>query len=885
MAKMRVQLSTGLPGLDRVFRGLMPGDNIVWRVNAITDYLPFVKPFAGYARENRQKLFYFRFAEHPPLLNEEDGAEIVPLHPANGFDPFLSEVHHTIDNAGRGCLYLFDCLSELAGDWCSDRMLGNFFMLTCPYLYDRAAIAYFSILRNYHSFHAVTPITNTTQILLDAYRHKDKLYIHPIKVQYRHSPTMYMLHAWEGDTFVPVNQSCIITEILDGVPWSRLDAASYQLGYWSKAFFEAEDIQQDLDNGVDREEESVYFFRRLLRMLISHDEPVLQLAQKYFTLKDLLNIRKRMIGTGLIGGKSVGMLLARAILRKTDARWDDIMEVHDSFYVGADVFYTYLVQNGCWWMIQKHKNSQQLDDETETARRRILAGEFPDYIVKQFADMLDYFGQSPIIVRSSSLLEDNFGNAFAGKYESVFCANQGGPHKRLEDFLFAVRTVYASTMGEEALAYRAQRGLLGRDEQMGVLIQRVSGATYGNLFFPQAAGVAFSVNSYVWHDTIDPTAGMLRLVFGVGTRAVDRADDDYTRIVALNAPGRRPEGNFDEVRQYAQRRVDVIDLEGNQLTSMAFEDILKKTDDCPIEMFASRDMALENRMARERMRPVQSWVLTFDKLLSETDFVKDMRSMLSTLHAAYDYPVDVEFTLNFFDREKYRINLVQCRPLQVRGTGISMDPPEDLAKENVLVESHGAVIGMSTQRRVDWMIYVVPSVYGELPVGERYAVARVIAELMHLDEIQDKVIMLLGPGRWGTTTPSLGVPVTFADINSVSVLCEIVAMRDNLVPDVSLGTHFFNELVENDILYMALFPNKEGNRINTKTLETDLPNRLVDLLPDAAEWTKAVRFLNMADLPEGAMCVLSANVIKQRVCCYTAPYREGFDVRPDGDDK
>ena len=169
---------------------------------------------------------------------------------------------------------------------------------------------------------------------------------------------------------------------------------------------------------------------------------------------------------------------------KTDPRWQELLEPHDSFFVGADVFYTYLVQNGCWWMMRKHKEDPNAEDESETARRRILAGEFPDYIVAQLTDMLDYFGQSPVIVRSSSILEDNFENAFAGKYESVFCANRGGQFKRLEDFLCAVRTVYASTMGEDAVKYRTKRGLHKQDEQMGRLIQRVSGSTFGNRFFP-----------------------------------------------------------------------------------------------------------------------------------------------------------------------------------------------------------------------------------------------------------------------------------------------------------------------------------------------------------------------------------------------------------------
>jgi hypothetical protein len=871
MPKLRLKLSTGLPELDHVFRGLMPGDNIVWQVESIRDYVPFITPYAAYARENRQKIFYFRFAQHPPLLEAGEEAEVITLNPDRGFEPFLSEIHRVINEEGRGCLYLFDCLSDLAPDWCSDRMLGNFFMLTCPYLYDKAAIAYFAILRNFHSFHALKPIASTTQILVDVYRHREKLYIQPLKVQYRYSPTMYMLHAWEDGRFTALNQSCIITEILANAPWSRSETASAQLGYWTKTFAAAQAAQEELDQGGGDQARVDAFFRKILRMLISHDAKVLALAERYLNLRDLLAIRRRMIGTGLIGGKSVGMILARAILRNADPeRWGRLLELHDSFFVGADVFYTYLVQNGCWWMIHHHKPSEGPDDETETARRRIHAGDFPDYIVKQYSDMLDYFGQSPVIVRSSSLLEDNFGNAFAGKYESVFCANQGGAHKRLEDFLFAVRTVYASTMGEEALAYRQGRGLMQQDEQMGLLIQRVSGNAYGSYFFPQAAGVAFSFNPYAWDAAIDPRAGMLRLVFGMGTRAVDRSDDDYTRIVALNAPTRRPESSFSAVVQYAQRRVDVLDLEANHLSSTAFEDVCALPG-IPVALFASRDREQERALGPARGKTLP-WVLTFDRLLTATGFVADMRDMLRTLQDAYGCPVDVEFTLNMVAGDEYKINLVQCRPLQIRGAGEALDEPSaDIAPADVLLESRGAVIGTSAELTLDWIVYVVPSVYGGLRESDRYAVAHLIGEIMRLPGLQKKSILLLGPGRWGTTTPALGVPVTFADITGVSVLGEIVAMRENLVPDVSLGTHFFNELVERDILYLALFPGKPGNTLNTAWFESRLPSRLAELLPAQAEWASAVRLLDASAFPEGGSLTLNANALRQRTVCYRQP--------------
>ena len=227
------------------------------------------------------------------------------------------------------------------------------------------------------------------------------------------------------------------------------------------------------------------------------------------------------------------------------------------------------------------------------ARQRILQGQFPDYIIEQFEEMLDYFGQSPIIVRSSSLLEDNYGNAFAGKYESVFCANQGPREQRLEDFLSAVRTVYASTMSEKALRYREQRDLLDRDEQMALLVMRVSGAMHGRYYYPQVAGVGFSFNPYVWNESIDPEGG--RAAAGLrpghaGGRPLRRRLHPARRAQRARRSG--PEANFDEVRQYAQRRVDYLDLQANRVMSGHFLDVIKESPDVPVEMFASADESL-----------------------------------------------------------------------------------------------------------------------------------------------------------------------------------------------------------------------------------------------------------------------------------------------------
>jgi hypothetical protein len=862
-------LSTGLPGLDRLLRGLIPGDNLVWHVDRLGDFAHFVPPLCRHAIAHGKTIVYFRFADHPPLVPEDLPVRICQLHTARGLEHFITEIHRVLDESGREAYFVFDCLSTLAEAWSSDQMLGNFFRLTCPYVYELESLAYFPLLRGCHSVRAVEPIANTTQIFLDVYRHRGELYVHPIKAQQRYSPTMHMLHALEGDDFVPLAESSTTAEILTATPWTGLDSVRMRQGMWNRNLLRAEEIWDAVQRGTRPAEDAAECFEGLLRMLVSRDPCVLELVRRYFTLGDVLQISKRMIGTGLIGGKSVGMLLARAIMRHTAARWHEVLEAHDSFYVGSDVFYTFLVENGCWWMRQKQRDPQTFLDGVEEVRRRILTGTFPAYIEQEISEMLGYFGQSPIIVRSSSLLEDNYGNAFAGKYESIFCANQGPHQKRLSDFLSAVRTIYASTMSEKALRYRAQRGLLDRDEQMPLLVQRVSGTHYQNYFFPQVAGVGYSFNPYVWSPYIEPQAGMVRLVFGLGTRAVDRSDDDYTRVVALNDPERRPETGPDEVRQYSQRRVDVLDLEANQLAAYDFADVSQRCDAAMLSHFATSDPDLATLAEKQRLDPRCALVLTFEHLLTKTSFVQDMRQILSTLQDAYKTPVDLEFTANFFAKDSYKINLVQCRPLQVATGTATIDRPQDVTEADLILESHGAVIGPSRQSIIDRVVYVEPMLYGQMPIADRYAVARAIGRVLHLDDRKRPgATMLVGPGRWGTKSPSLGVPVSFSEIDNVAVLCEIVAMREDLIPDVSLGTHFFNDLVEFDILYLALFPGRQHNSWNRKFF-LQSPNRLADLLPSAAKWSPVLRVLDVsAAQNDGYRLRIYANTPEQLVLCY-----------------
>jgi len=827
-------LTTGLSSLDKVLTGIMPGDNIVWQVDAVEDYKALVAPYAKAAKAAGRRLIYFRFASHEPLVSDALGAEVHAPDPGLGFESFVTHVHRIIEDAGKHAVYVFDCLSELASVWLADQMLGNFFLLTCPRLRDLETVTYFGLYRHHHASFALNPITETTQFLLEVFRHQDTLYVRPIKSQHRSRQSMNTIHAWEGDEFRPITNSAVVSEVLASSRWPGLRADT-RLGVWRRIFNEAQQTFDDARAHRCPPEKQKEVFERLSRMVLSRDEAMLRLVHRYLCLADILEIRDRMVGIGLIGGKALGMLLARAILKQHAPRLHGLLEAHDSFYIGSDVFYTFLIRNGVWWIRQKQRHSGTFLEGLEEARSRIMEGRFPDYTMDQFQAMLDYFGESPYIVRSSSLLEDAYGNAFAGKYDSVFCVNQGTREERLQTFLQTVRQVYASAMSETALRYRVARGLLDRDEQMALLVMRVSGERYGEKFFPEIAGVGFSFNPYVWHKDIDPRAGVVRLVVGLGTRAVERTDDDHARLVALNAPSRRPESSFDEVCQYSQRRVDFLDILANRFASSHFLDLVKSTPDLPLEMVASQDASSDARTT--------NYVPTFDEFLSQTPFVQQMREILATIEHAYENPVDIEFTVNFLARREYRINLLQCRPLQVRGAAGVRVPAVQVRDSDRIVEAHGGIIGPSRIARLDRFIYVVPKLYGELPYKHRYEVARLLGRLNQTQRGDSEAVMLLGPGRWGTASPDLGIPVQFAEISRASVLCEIVGMRENLVPDVSLGTHFLNELVEMDILYMAFFPGKQRNYLN-EAFFLESPNRLLDLVPGATAWQQMVRVVD-----------------------------------------
>ncbi|MBP1153994.1 MULTISPECIES: PEP/pyruvate-binding domain-containing protein [unclassified Paenibacillus] len=843
------KVSTGLKGFDQVIDKLRLGDNVVWQVDSVSNYKKMVEPYVEQAKLDKRKLVYVRFGSHKPILEESPDIKIVHVEAEKGFESFATAVHHLIEQEGRKAFYVFDCLTDLLEYWHSDLMIGNFFKVACPYLYELDTIAYFAIIRNAHTYSTIAGIRETTQLLLDLYQVNENYYIHPLKAWQRYSPTMFFPHLIRGQESICITASSKAAEL-----FSSIHRGEERLDYWDVLFIKAKEA---LTLDLEQQETTK---RLLMSMLIFKKSRMFELCDRYFTLNDILTIASREVGTGFIGGKSVGMLVARKILeRDGNDRFAPFMEPHDSYYLGSDVFYTYIVQNGCWKLRTKQKTKEGYFKYAPELKEKIVHGRFPENIQEKFVRILEYFGQSPIIVRSSSLLEDNYGNAFAGKYDSVFCANQGTPEERYEAFEQAIRTVYASTMNEDALVYRMNRGLFESDEQMAILIQRVSGDHYHEEFFPHIAGVGNSSNLYVWDKSVDMDAGMLRLVFGLGTRAVDRTVGDYARIVTLDHPERIPLMNAEDHKKFSQHDVDLLSLKENKLTSRILEDVIPYDLKVDKELFASLDYQTLNRLHELGYTDSKApYILDFQKLLKNTEFPSLMRDMLALLSKAYDYPVDIEFTANFAEDNHFKVNLLQCRPLQTRGLGNSVEIPKLTDERDCFFSTKGNFMGGNVRLPIDYVVFVQTQAYLERNEQGKYEIARQIGRINRA--LKGKNAMLMGPGRWGTTTPSLGVPVHFTELCNMSVICEVASKEAGFMPELSYGSHFFQDLVETGIFYVAIFDEQRDVVLHlSRILERE--NMLASILPESTSFSDVIHIAKTDGME------IFSDIITQELLC------------------
>ena len=592
----------------------------------------------------------------------------------------------------------------------------------------------------------------------------------------------------------------------------------------------------------------------LIRRFLTDQLEFISIAKEYVQTEVFLDLIDRVIHSdashGKLGGKSAGLLLAAAILRREDSADRPIGEVKvpRSWYVASEGLMSFIEYNDLDEVLkQKYRETSQVRQEFPNIIQLFKNSRFPPEIVKGVSMILDEADDTPLIVRSSSLLEDRMGSAFSGKYRSLFLANRGSKRERMSALLDAMTEVYASVFGPDPIAYRRERGLLDFHEEMAILIQEVVGTRVGDYFLPAVAGVAFSNNEFRWSPRIRRSDGLIRMVPGLGTRAVDRVGDDYPILAVPGQPGLRVNSTIDEVVRYSPRSVDVINLKTNTFETHELDELLRAygTDYPAFDRVFSvlKDGVLHKPIPLLVKPEKDDLIADLGGLIGSTPFVQHVGNILRILEETLGTPVDIEFAHDGTD-----FYLLQCRPQSFADEDAPAPIPMDVPTDNTLFAAH-RYVSNGYVPDISHVVYVDPEAYAR--VGERadlLAVGEAIGKLNKL--LPKRQFILMGPGRWGSRGDiKLGVRVGYSDINNTAMLIEIARKTGDYLPDLSFGTHFFQDLVESEIRYLPLYPDDDGF-LNMKLMHS-APNLFSAMLPEYARLDGIVRVIDIPSTNAG----------------------------------
>jgi hypothetical protein len=339
-------------------------------------------------------------------------------------------------------------------------------------------------------------------------------------------------------------------------------------------------------------------------------------------------------------------------------------------------------------------------------------------------------------------------------------------------------------------------------------------------------------------------------------------------MVPLSHPRLRPEATAAQIKKYSQKQVDVLNLKTGKMETVDFR-TLKDEGSHPDFFYAvsiERDGYLAPPLFKAQDLRSGDPCLTFENLLEKTPFIGLAKKILSRIESAYGRPVDIEFA---WDENKFY--LLQCRSLSTRKELERVKIPENISPERVLFATR-AGLSNSVVPNVEYIVYVNPRAYDLLPTfQEKMEIAGVVNALNKA--LAEKRYALMGPGRWGSNDINLGVKVTYANINKAKLLVEVAFAKEGYTPEVSYGTHFFQDLVEADIVIVPLFPDDPGVILN-ETFLLSSENLLARVAPEVKNCEKVVRVIHVPSACGGDYLQLFLDADSQRGVGFFGPKEE-----------
>ena len=534
-------------------------------------------------------------------------------------------------------------------------------------------------------------------------------------------------------------------------------------------------------------------------------------------------------GDGAMGGKGRGLAFLNHMLQKHDLfdRCQDVrVLVPRTMVLTTDWFDRFINKNGLQYVINADLTDEELLSE-------FVSASLPSELVHALRHFIRVT-QRPLAIRSSSKLEDNYYQPFAGVYSTYMIPHTENEDQQLRLLTKAIKSVYASVYFAASRGYIISTGNVPSEEQMAIVLQEVSGETEGNYYFPVISGVARSINFYPVGKE-KPEDGIVKIAYGLGKAVVDgeqvlRFSPKYPKNVMQTS-------TVDLAMRETQQSMLALSLSPEKFKT-SIDDAVN------LERFPIHDCGqfeslklIASTYDRENMRIVDSCypdgprIVTFAPQLKFNTFplAEIIRTLLDIAQQEIKCPVEIEFAVNL-EHEPQIFHVLQIRPISSDSLSAKVEW-ESIDETGAFLRS-GSALGVGKIEEVTDIIYLKKEAFDVLRTREMAATLREWNNRMRTEVRQ---YLLVGYGRWGSQIPTLGVPVQWSDISEAKAIAE--CSLENFRIEPSQGSHFFQNMTSFNVGYMNVDP-------WARPLTDAYDQSVLDALP-AVEETELVRHVRV----------------------------------------
>jgi CheY-like chemotaxis protein len=554
-----------------------------------------------------------------------------------------------------------------------------------------------------------------------------------------------------------------------------------------------------------------YIVKSITKYLVEEQRGIISVFQRNNYDQDKMF---QMIGEGSLGGKARGLAFVDSMLKNyiDPSFFPNInISIPRTIVLGTDVFTKFMERNDLFNIAFENFPDDMILREFQRA-------ELPPTVLGDIREILKK-ANFPIAVRSSSLLEDAVYQPFAGVYATIMIPNSNSNLEiRFHNLVQAIKFVYASTYSRNAKNYIEATGNRIEEEKMAVILQEMVGQKRDHYFYPNFSGVAKSYNFYPFGKSV-ATDGVVNLALGLGKSIVDGG---ISMQYAPNHPGISPQ--FSSTRDFftkSQTKYWAVDLNSDSIRKEPNEDQyleelnIQNAEKHGMLDYIASTYSPENDMVYEGIFRSGPRIINFAPILKSKviPFNQIIKLMLKMSEVAMNCPVEIEFAVNFPGGKKDSIEFafLQVRPMVTPESDATIKI-DDVPNEDVFLKTEMA-LGNGAEK-IEYIIFVKPETF------DPSITRKVGAELGKINKkmVQEgKSYVLIGPGRWGSSDPWLGVPIVFSSINAARVIVE--TPMPHMVVDPSQGSHFFHNMTSFKISYLTVRKDDEENFVDWDWLQ------------------------------------------------------------------